>query len=191
MNLVRIKLPLCLLVAAISITNAFAQKVSVGYDKSADFSRYASYSWAAPERAPSRPMLYGMIVASIDNELKGKGLTRVESGGDMVLIPAGGIEFGLSSVAGTPMMATYGATAPAIDATMWTGAGGSGQMANLTAPTVPEGTLVLDFVDRIANKVIWTGTVRQKLEMENKKKSLDLIDKAIAKLMKQFPPQKK
>ena len=75
-----------------------------------------------------------------------------------------------------------------IDATMWTGAGGSGRdLASLTAPTVPEGTLVLSFVDRIANKVIWTGTVRQKLEMENKKKSLDLIDKAIAKLLKTIP----
>ena len=31
----------------------------------------------------------------------------------------------------------------------------------------------------------------QKLEVENKKRSLELIDKAIAKLMKQYPPQKK
>jgi hypothetical protein len=71
---------------------------------------------------------------------------------------------------------------------MWSGAVLS---SNLTAPYVPEGSLVLNFVDRKANKVIWTGTVKQKLEVENKKRSLELIDKAIAKLMKQFPPQKK
>jgi hypothetical protein len=191
MNEARIKLLLCLLVAAIPISNAFGQKVNVGYDKSTDFSKYASYSWAPPERTPSRPLLYASIVGSVDHELKAKGLTRTDSGGDLVLMPAGGIEFGLSSVAGTPTMSTYSAIAPAYDATMWTGAGGSGELGSLTAPTVPEGTLVLSFVDRKANKLVWTGTVKQKLEMDNKKKSLDLIDKSIAKLLKQYPPQKK
>ncbi len=58
------------------------------------------------------------------------------------------------------------------------------------APYVPEGTLVVNLVDRNANKVVWTGTVKQKLDMENKTKSLKLIDKAIVKLLKEFPPKK-
>jgi hypothetical protein len=58
------------------------------------------------------------------------------------------------------------------------------------APYVPEGTLMINLVDRAANKVIWTGTVKQKLDMENKTKSLKLIDKAIVKLLKEFPPRK-
>jgi len=178
----------CLLIAAMMTTNAFAQKVSVGYDKSADFSKYKSYTWAKPERTPARPLLYASIVGTIDQELKAKGLARTDNAGDLILIPSGGMEFGLTSVAGTPIMPSYGGSPAAIDATMWSGAVGS---SNLTAPYVPEGSLVLNFVDRKANKVIWTGTVKQKLEVENKKKSLDLIDKAIAKLMKQFPPQKK
>ena len=182
---------LCLLVAAIPITNALAQKVSVGYDKSADFSKYASYTWAEPSMPPSRPLLYASIVGSIDHELKAKGLARTDSAGDLILIPAGGMEFGLTSVAGAPIMPSYGGPPPAMDATMWSGAGGAGQLSNLTAPLVPEGTLVLNFVDRKANKVIWTGTVKQKLDMAQKKKSLDRVDRAIAKLLKQFPPQKK
>jgi hypothetical protein len=188
MNIELSKLILCLLSAAIPTTNAFAQKVSVGYDKSADFSKYASYKWAEPALPPARPLLYASIVGSIDDALKAKGLARTDSTSDLILIPAGGMEFGLSSAAGTPIMPSYGGAPIAFDATMWSGAGGS---ANLTSSYVPEGTLVLNFVDRKANKVIWTGTVRQKLEVENKKRSLELIDKAIAKLMKQFPPQKK
>lgn len=188
MNIELSKLILCLLVAAIPTTSAFGQKVSVGYDKSADFSKYASYTWAEPSSPPARPLLYASIVGSIDQELKAKGLVRTDSAGDLILIPAGGMEFGLTSVAGTPIMPSYGGSPAAIDATMWSGAVGS---SNLTAPYVPEGSLVLNFVDRKANKVIWTGTVKQKLEVENKKRSLELIDKAIAKLMKQFPPQKK
>ena len=59
------------------------------------------------------------------------------------------------------------------------------------APYVPEGTLVLTFVDRTSNKVVWSGTVSEKLDIANKKKSLELVDKAIAKLLKQFPPKGK
>src|SRR6478609_1463698 len=188
MNFELIKLWAFLLIAVIPGTNGFAQKVNVGYDKSEDFSRYGSYTWAEPEVSPSRPLLYASIVGSIDHELKAKGLARTDSGGDLTLIPAGGMEFGLSSAAGTPIMPSYGGAPPAIDATMWSGATGS---SNLTSSYVPEGTLVLSFVDRQSNKIIWAGTVKQKLEVENKKRSLDLIDKAIAKLLKQYPPQKK
>jgi hypothetical protein len=59
------------------------------------------------------------------------------------------------------------------------------------APYVPEGTLALTFVDRPSNKVVWCGTVTEKLDIENKKKSLERVDKAIAKLLKQFPPKGK
>jgi len=188
MNFELIKLWAFLLIAAIPGTNAVAQKVNVGYDRSADFSKYATYTWAEPERPPSRPLLYASIVGSIDHELKAKGLARTDNGGDLTLIPAGGMEFGLSSAAGTPIVPSYSGAPPAIDATMWSGASGP---SNLTSVYVPEGTLVLNVVDRQSNKIIWTGTVTQKLEVENKKKSLELIDRAIAKLLKQYPPQKK
>ena len=182
------KLQLGLLVVAVTTTNAVAQKVSVGYDKGAEFSKYASYTWGEPAMPPKRPLLYTMIVGSVDHELEAKGLKRMDSNGDLILIPAGGMEFGLSSAAGTPIMPSYGGAPPAADATMWSGASGP---SNLTSSYVPEGTLVLSFVDRQSNKIIWAGTVRQKLEVENKKRSLELIDKAIAKLLKQYPPQKK
>jgi hypothetical protein len=51
--------------------------------------------------------------------------------------------------------------AAAIDATMWSGAEGGAKLSNLTAPLVPEGTTVLNFVDRKANKVIWTAPSRK------------------------------
>jgi len=132
-------------------------------------------------------MLYAVIEGTIDYELKAKGLARRESNGDLIVVPAGGMEFGINQAAGTPILPTYGGQPAAIDANMWTGDG----PGSLMAPYVPEGTLMINLVDRAANKVIWTGTVKQKLEMENKKKSLKLIDKAIVKLLKDFPPSKK
>lgn len=175
------------ILTALLVTSAYAQKTTVGYDKSADFSRYKTYTWSEPAMPPSRPLLYASILASVDHLLQSKGLMKVEKDGDMVLVPAGGMEFGLNTAGAAPIIPSYTSQPPSIDSTMWTGSGSS----NLMAPYVPEGTLMLTFVNREGNKVVWSGTVTLKLDMEQKRKSLDLVDKAIAKLLKAFPPDKK
>jgi hypothetical protein len=167
-------------------TSAFGQKVKVGYDKSADFSKYKTYTWAKPETPPTRPLLYQTVVGSIDYELKSKGFERTEKNGDLTLVAGGGIGFGSNMPAGTPILPIYGGPPPSMDATMWTGADGSAAMAGTI---VAQGTLVLQLVDRGENKVVWSGTVMQKLDPEQKNKSLDLVDKAIVKLLKEFPPK--
>jgi len=167
-------------------TCAFAQKVKVGYDKAAAFSNYKTYTWAAPSMPSNRPVLREMVIGIVDNELKSKGLSRVEKDGDLVLIGNGGMEYGINQAASTPILPTYAGPPPTVDVTMWAGANGP---SSLMAPTVPEGTLALEFVDRATNKMIWSGTVSQKLDIENKKKSLDVIEKGIVKLFKQFPPK--
>jgi Domain of unknown function (DUF4136) len=159
----------------------FSQKVRVGYDKGTDFLKFRSYTWAAPTMPTTRPLLYESVMGWVDNGLKAKGLTRTEKDGDLVLIPAGGVEFGLNMAVATPILPTY-------DPTTWIGFAGP---SNLMAPYVPEGTLMLTLVDHASNKVVWTGTVSEKLDIENKMKSLERVDKAIAKLLKQFPPKKK
>jgi len=178
---------ICLLMASLSLSS-FAQKVKVGYDKQTNFLNFKSYTWAEPAMPPVRPLLYESIVASIDSQLKTKGLVRVGKDGDLTLIPAGGLDFGFNVAAGTPILPTLGGPPPMIDATMWTGATGP---SNLMAPLVSEGTLMLTFVDRSTNKVIWTGIVREKLDIERKDKSLQLVTKAIGKLLKRFPPTTK
>ena len=187
MNLQKTRFWLALLMIMLPIRTVFAQKVQVGYDKSVDFGRYKSYTVAQPAVQPSRQLLYASILGSVDHELKAKGLARTQSEGDLVLIPEGGTEFGLNQAAGTPISPTYSGVPPALNATMWTGAAG---YAPSVGTFVPEGALRLDFVDRAANKVVWSGTVKVKLDIERKSKSLELIDKAVVKLLKQFPPDK-
>src|SRR4051794_17403360 len=178
---------LILVVVGTCVASAFSQKVNVGYDRSAKFTSYKTYEWVTPSSPPNKPILYESIVGAIDYELTRKGLTRVDNGGDLIMIPVGGMEFGINYAVGTPILATYGGPPLSIDANMWTGAVGA---SNLLAPYVPEGTLALEFIDRAANKVVWSGTVKQKLDIQDKSKSLDEIDKAIVKLMKQYPPTK-
>jgi hypothetical protein len=177
------RMSICLLVAALPLA-AFAQKVRLGYDKGTDFRKFKSYTWAEPGMPVTRPLLYESVVGSVDNELKAKGLARVEHDGDLVLIPEGGMEFGLNVAASTPIVSSY-----SVDPSMWIG--GPAGPSNLMAPYVPKGTLVLTFVDRAANKVIWNGSVSENLDVENKKKSWERIQKAIVKLLKEFPPKMK
>jgi hypothetical protein len=68
---------------------------------------------------------------------------------------------------------------------MWTGAGGT---AAPTSTYVPKGTLQLQFIDPSTHKIVWNGTLSEKLDSEKKKETMDRISKGITKLMEQFPP---
>ncbi len=177
---------LLLALVALPVTNAFAQKAKVGYDKETDFSRFKTYTWAEPAMPPVRPMLFEMVMGRVETELQQKGLTRVDKDGDLTVIPAGGIGFGFAGEASTPYSPTYGGPPPVLNATMWTGTTGS----STAGVSVAEGTLVLTFIDRASNKVVWYGSVRQKLDIEKKNKSLELANKAVTKLLKEFPGKK-
>jgi len=177
---------LLLLTASSSVTSA--QKVKVGYDKTADFSKYTTYTWAPPGMPPTRPLLYYQVVGTIDEHLKSKGLKRTEQGGDLILVAVGGIEFGVNMPVGTPIVPTYSGLPPSIDSGVWVGASG---FSSGMAPLVPEGTLVLEFVDPHANKVVWGGSVSEKLDSDKKDESLRRVERAIAKLLSKFPPEKK
>ena len=162
------------------------QKVKVGYDKTVDFSKYKTYTWAEPTMPPTRPFVHGAVVDSVDYELKNKGLQRTDKDGDLLLAGAGGIAFGASAAAGAPVLSVYGSPPIFPTTSVWTGSSG-------TLPTatsyVPQGALQLQFVDRATNRVVWNGNVSTNLDMERQKESLDRIYKGITKLLKGFPPK--
>ncbi len=163
-------------VIALSFVNfGFAQKMKIGFDKSVNFSKYKTYSWAKPEMPVTRPLLYQNVVGTIDDDLKSKGLQRVEANGDLTLMAAGGIGFGYNMPAAPNMNTTY-----------W-----SGEVNDpiLMAPQVAQGTLVLEFIDRNDNKLVWRGRSSENLDPDQKEKSLTRIQKAIVKLLKGFPPK--
>ena len=177
-------------VLLVSIVFAFgaslaAQKVKVGYDKSVEFSKFKTYTRLEPSMPPTRPELYRFVVIAIDSELSAKGLHRIDKDGDLILELAGGVDYGIAVTSGPPLTSSYSGSPPAINSTMWTGAnGGQGELM----PAAPEGSLQLQFIDRTANEIVWSGTVTQALEQEDKVKSLELASKAVAKLLKRFPP---
>ena len=170
-----------------SSTCAFAQKVNAGYDKSIDFSRYKTYTLEPPTTQPAKPLLYMSVVGSIQNELEAKGLMSKDADGDLTMIVSGGLDYGLGDMSMTDPCPNC--KAPLVDPKEWTrksappgGVGGKAQ---------PKGNLQVSFVDRVANKTVWSGTVNQKLDPDNKEKSLKKATEAVKKLLAEFPPAKK
>ncbi len=164
---------------------ASAQKTKVGYDKSADFSKYHTYFLTQPGTPVARPFLYATVIGTILDELKTKGFERTDKDADLILIGSGGMQVGINAPTAAPIVPSWGGPAPFIDNGMWTGTG----WPSIMTTTVPEGTLVLDFVDRRTNKVVWSGMVTVNLSMEHKEDSLEHASKAVTKLLKQFPPK--
>jgi hypothetical protein len=65
---------------------AFAQEVHFDYNRSADFSAYKTYQWVDYRDVPvGEQILDQDIKRAVDGQLAGKGLRRVESGGDLYI----------------------------------------------------------------------------------------------------------
>ena len=69
---------------ALFATASFAQQVKTDYDRSADFSRYKTYSWEKVQTQD--PLWVDRIKEAVNAALAAKGLTPVESGGDIAIV---------------------------------------------------------------------------------------------------------
>src|ERR1700735_4415561 len=72
-------------IAALFATASFAQQqVKTDYDRSADFSKYKTYSW---ENVHTENALWvDRIKAAVNSALAAKGWTQVDSGGDVSIM---------------------------------------------------------------------------------------------------------
>ena len=67
-----------------------------------------------------------------------------------------------------------------------------GGMATATSSTLNVGTMVLDFYDPASKQLIWTGRATKTLDpSKNQEKNQKNLDKAMTKLLKNYPPGNK
>ena len=65
---------------------AFAQDVQFDYDRSANFNAYKTYQWVDYKAVQVRDQLLDQdIKRAVDAQLAGKGLRRVENGGNLLV----------------------------------------------------------------------------------------------------------
>jgi hypothetical protein len=166
-------------VLAAGIGAAFAQDVTVNYVPGRDFSGYKTYKWVEVQGAEKPDQIIASQIGSaIDKALAAGGLTK--AAGDKADL------YVAYQVAYTKQQQwnTYNVGGPYA----WRGGG----MGTATSSTITIGTVALDMYDPAAKELVWKGQASKTLSNEkDPEKRQKGIDKAMAKLLKDFPPKPK
>ena len=160
---------------------ALGQKVDVKFDKTVDFSKYKTYTWAEGMRAKN-PIVHQLIIDSIEQQLAARGLTKTEADGDIQLLYVAAVDFDLQ---------TTGLT--------WSNASNPmGSFATIGPPMdVRKGMLVVDMIDKKTERYLWRATAKETLthapsgDMAKDAQRVEkLVRKAVAKMFSKYPVHK-
>ena len=151
-----------LLLLAVSVNG---QKVAIGYDRSADFSKFKTYSWTTGVPAKN-PQIGQLIVAAIEEQLTAKGMRKVDDGADVLLSYHAAV------------MNDYDSATVARPGT-WGPYAGSTEQAWL----VVKGALIVELKDAATKSEVWRATATDTLSNEPKDVSKD-VGKASKKVKK-------
>jgi hypothetical protein len=163
----------------LAIAGCSGISVSTDYDTTKDFSTYQTFSWM---EVPSSKQAQGYdtsglmdarVKEAVDKQLESKGLAEVSDNADLLLAYHYGTEEQLQ-------IDDYGyGYGP------W--CGGSG----IDVYKYKEGTLIVDIVDAATKKLVWRGAAEGALSENPSGPELNyVIDSAVAKMFKSFPPSK-
>jgi Domain of unknown function (DUF4136) len=170
------------------VSSALAQDVRYNFDKSTDFSKFKTYRWVDIKGAQKLDDLTDkQIKEAIDAELRNKGLTKTDAENADLYIgyqPSIGQEKQFTSYnTGWGYGPGWGAG--------WYGGMGSTTTTGQTS-TILIGQLVLDMYDAANHDLVWRGVASKTLDPKAKpEKRQKNIQKATAKLLKNYPPPTK
>jgi hypothetical protein len=153
---------------------AVGQQVATQYDRGANFANYHTYKWVTIEGAKQPDQITSQNIRSVvDAELSQKGLTLAESNPDLLI----GFQTAMSQQQQVNYYNSGG---------YWMG-GGFGQA---TTSTIHVGELILDMYAPASHTLVWRGSATKSLNpSSNPDKNYKNLQKAVAKLLKNFPPK--
>jgi len=176
-------------VTVLLMSSAVAQDVRYNFDKGADFSKFKSYKWVAiKDAATVNDLVDKQIKEAFNAQLAQKGLTRVEG-------ETADLFIGYQTAIGQEKEFTsfnsgwgYG---PGWYGGGWYGYPGGGMTTGQTS-TIYTGQLALDMYDATNHTLVWRGVVSKTLDTKAKpEKRQKNLNKAVAKMLKSYPPQAK
>ncbi len=174
----RIRFCLALVLTTLISATAYAQKVSIDFDKNVNFSQYKTYSWAEGTPAPN-PLTHQRIIAGIDQQLAAKGWQKVDSNADVVVIYS-------AALTTKTQINTFESGGP-WGGYRWGWGGYGGGSSTTTVQQIPVGQLIVDMADVKNKDFIWRGTASDTLSDKPEKNQTKLA-KALTKMFKKFPP---
>jgi hypothetical protein len=171
----------CVLLA-LGVGRVAAQSPNYSFDRNADFSKYKTYTWVSIESPQHLDDLTAdQLIGTLDVELGKKGLTKSPSDKADLYIAYQIARGNAKQLSHYEIGAEYEPEAGATTGT-----------AGDTTTTVHSGQLVLYMFDAARKQLVWwcvlSNAINADAEPDKKQKHMD---KAIAKLLRDYPPQKK
>jgi Domain of unknown function (DUF4136) len=153
-----------------------AQDVSYNYARGTDFTKYKLYKWVnIPGTETPNQLLDQQIKQSVDSQLAAKGLIKTDADTADLYV---GYQLSISQ--------QQQWNAYSMGGMGWRMGGG---MATATSSTIQIGTLGFDVYDQAGKQLIWRGSATKTLNPpKDPDKKQRNLDKAVAKLLKDFPP---
>lgn len=152
------------------------QDVRTNYMPGTNFAKYKTYKWVAIEGgAHPNQIVDQEIKQAVDSQLAAKGLTKTDNDKADLYV---GYQIAVDQEKQWNAFGMGGAR--------W------GGMGSATSSTISNGTLVLDLYDPSTKQLVWTGNATKTLDPSgNQEKNMKNLNKAMAKLLKNYPPMQK
>jgi hypothetical protein len=168
----KIEIGLLFALAACSVT--LAQDVTTNAMPGTNFSKYHTYKWVPIEDAAQpNQIVDAQIKQSVEAQLATKGLTKTDSDNADLDV---GYQVAIDQ---EKQWNAYGR-----GGTRWD------SMGTVTQSTITTGTMVLDMYDPATKQLVWQGRVTKTLDPgANQQKKQKNLDKAMQKLLKNYPPK--
>jgi hypothetical protein len=160
----------CAMLVFVASTIAVGQQVSVNYNHSQSFTQFHTYAWGSDNANKVQDSILAQVaMQNIDTALQGKGLQKVtvDQKPDLLVTANGGLKQETSYTA--MGMRGFG-----------------GGMASITPQQNVVGTLIVDLYDAKNQSLVWRGIGQDTLN-NNGNKNQQLVQKAVAKMFKQWP----
>jgi len=169
-------------IAILAVTASVAE-VKTDYDRTAEFNRYKTYSWGKVHT--QEPLWGDRIKAVIASALAARGLTEVDSGGDVSIMAMEMTEDHRT------LNTYYDSFGGGWGWRRWGGGFGDGFGASTTTEeTYRVGTLVVDLFDTNTKKLIWRGSASDTLS-DKSDKNIKKLNSDVQRMFDHFPPEMK
>jgi hypothetical protein len=179
------------LVATLGVACSSVQ-TSYDFDPDADFSAWRTYTWyptASPATGDLRldnPLLHDRIVAAVDRSLGARGYARVRNSA-----PDFYVNYHLSTEQRLEARTMNTAYHAGPGGRRWGDAGWGGVGWQETHVHQFEvGTVVIDFVDAAARRLVWRGSGARRLAPDpSPDRVTQRVNEAVDEILGQFPPR--
>jgi hypothetical protein len=162
---------------------AMAQKTSFDFDKTADMTKFKTYTLKDGTKVGD-PLVDNRIIAAIEAEFAAKGMTKNDATPDMVVVYHIAFDKKQNITSYTSGVGGYGGYGY-----RWGGGFGT---TNVQVNEILIGTLLIDIADSAKNEVVWRGMGVKEVDTQAKAEKRDKnIATAVKKVLANFPPKQK